>query len=230
AEAEAAPTRRSRSKPRRGKDELVRDALIRTMSTAGRTVAFSGLTVAICVAGLMVMRADILKAVGAAGLSVVLIAVVTAMSLVPALIALFGRRLTRPGLLSRVPGIRVLLARLGDVAPEQGFFSRLATVTQKRPWIVVIISTALLVLMASPLLNVHLRNSTLEMIPEGSEQRTFLTVLQDHYPALASPALSVVVDSASAVELGEQIAGVENVTAVDPPQQIDEQHSLLGVR
>ncbi|GAB2624105.1 MMPL family transporter [Pseudactinotalea suaedae] len=230
AQAEAAPTRRSRSTHRRGKDELVRTALIRTMSTAGRTVAFSGLTVAICVAGLMVMRADILRAVGAAGLSVVLIAVTTAMSLVPALIALFGRRLTRPGLLSRIPGIRAVIARLGDVAPEHGFFSRLATHTQKRPWIVVLVSTALLVLMASPLAGVHLRNSTIELVPEGSDQRTFLTLVQDSYPALAAPPVSVVVEAASAVEVAEAIAAVENVTGIDPPQEVDERYSVLGVR
>ncbi len=230
AEAGTAPSRRSRGRVKRGKDPVVRAALVRTMSTAGRTVAFSGLTVAICVAGLMVMRADILKAVGAAGLSVVLIAVITAMSLVPALLALFGRRLTKPGLLSRVPGVRALVARLGDVAPEQGFFSRLATVTQKRPWIVVILSTALLVLMASPLLNVHLRNSTFELVPEGSEQRTFLHLIDDSYPALATPPVSVVVETSSAVEIAEQISGIENVTGIDPPQDIDETYSMLAVR
>lgn len=229
--AESAPTRRSaRTRNRRGKDALVRTALMRTMSTAGRTVAFSGLTVAICVAGLMVMRADILKAVGAAGLSVVLIAVVTAMSLVPALIALFGRRLTRPGLLSRVPGIRALLARLGDVAPESGFFSHLAGVTQKRPWITVVLSTVLLVVMASPLATVHLRNSTFEMVPEGSEQRTFLTLLQNSYPALSAAPLSIVVDSASALDVAAEVIEVENVTGIDPPQPIDDRYSLLDVR
>ncbi|WP_241681073.1 MMPL family transporter [Pseudactinotalea terrae] len=231
-EVEASPTRRSRSsrKPKRGKDELGRTALVRTMATAGRTVAFSGLTVAICVASLMVMRADVLKAVGAAGLSVVLIAVVTAMSLVPALIALLGRRLMRPGMLTRIPGLRALFARLGDVPPEHGFFSRLAVVTQKRPWIVVLLTTAVLVVLASPLLTVHLRNSTLEMIPEGSEQRQFLQLIEESYPALATPPVSVVVESVAAVDVAAAIAEVSDVTGVDPPRAIDDTYSLLGVR
>src|SRR5690606_1561209 len=161
-----------------------------------------------------------------AGLSVVLIAVITAMSLVPALVALFGRRLTRPGLLSRVPGLRPLLARLGDVPPEHGFFSRLAGVTQKRPWITVVLSTAVLVLLAGPLVGVHLRNSTFEMVPKDSDQRTFLTLLEDNYPALNSAPVSVVVEPGSAVEVAERISEIENVTGIDPPQEIDADHSL----
>lgn len=222
--------RRRRGRPRRGRDPVVRAALIATMTTAGRTVAFSGLTVAICVSGLMLMRADILRAVGAAGLSVVLIALATALSLVPALLGLMGRRLSRRPVLSRVPGIRVLIRRLGDVPPETGFFSRLATVTQRRPLIVVLLSAAVLVLLASPLLNVQLRNSATELIPAGSEQRDFVTTLETDYPALAQPPISVVVETATATALAERVAELGEVTGVDPPTPVGEDHVALGVR
>ena len=226
----ATPTRRGRAQPRRGHDTVVRDALVRTMSTAGRTVGFSGLTVAICVAGLLVMRAEILKAVGAAGLSVVLIALLTAMTLVPALVALLGRRLTKPSLLSRLPGVRVLVRRLGDVPPESGFFSRLATMTQRRPWLVVVLTTAVLLLLASPLLGVQLRNSTVALIPAGSDQREFVEVIGEDYPALQTPPIRVVVEADSADPLAEQIATLPQVTAVDAVVPLGEDYAVLGVR
>ena len=76
------------------------------MRTAGRTVMFSGITVAISLSGLLVFQARILRAVGAAGVSVVVVALLVALTLVPALLALAGARMVRPGLLNRIPGIR----------------------------------------------------------------------------------------------------------------------------
>ncbi len=226
----AHPTRRGSRRARRGHDPVVTAALERTMATAGRTVAFSGLTVAICIGGLLVMRADILRAVGAAGVSVVLIAVLTALSLVPALLGLMGRRLVRRPLLSRVPGLRALIARLGDVPPSTGVFSRIAALTQRRPWIVVVASGALLVLLASPLLGVQLRNSAAEIIPEGSDQRTFLTTIEDDYPMLAAAPLRVVVEADGAAALAEQVVELDHVTGVDAPTPVGEDYALLGVR
>ena len=92
---------------------------------------------AISLSGLLVFQARILRAVGAAGVSVVVVALLVALTLVPALLALAGARMIRPGLLSQDPGLRKLTDRLGDVAPEEGFFSRLARWTQRRPWLVV---------------------------------------------------------------------------------------------
>ena len=55
------------------------------MVTAGRTVLFSGVTVAISLTGLLLFRAQILRAIGAAGVSVVAVALLVALTLVPAL-------------------------------------------------------------------------------------------------------------------------------------------------
>ncbi|MFV0426882.1 MAG: MMPL family transporter [Beutenbergiaceae bacterium] len=223
-------TRRGRTRPRLGHDRVVQAALEATMTSAGRTVTFSGLTVAICVAGLMVMRADILRAVGAAGVSVVVIAVATAVSLVPGLLGLLGRRLARPSLLSKVPGIRALLAKLGDVPPRHGFFSRLATLTQRRPWLVALLAAALLVVMAAPLLGLQLRNSTFELVPRESDQRSFLDTVNDDYPILVEPPVTVVATPDNAEVLAETIAMLDNVTMVEPPQDLGEDYRVLGVR
>lgn len=225
--------RRSRSRRRsRRRDAAVERALRTTLTTAGRTVTFSALTVAIAIAGLLLLRPEILRSLGAAGVSVVIIAVASALTLVPALLALRGRRMLQPALLRRVPGIRALLGRLGESAPEHGFFSRLAGGVQRRPWLVMVATAAVLVFLASPLLGLNLRNTTTEMVPEGSDQREFLSVLEAQYPAFATPAVQVLV-AGSAEDAGivaEQITGVPEVTGATVAEEVNEQYQVLAVQ
>jgi len=222
----ATGTRRSR-----GRDGDVTAAVVRTMATAGRTVAFSALTVAISIAGLMVFRPEILRAIGAAGLAVILIAVATAMTLVPALLTLAGGRLVRPGILSRVPGLRAALARTADVRSDEGFFSRLTARVQRHPLWVLLATVAVLVVLALPVLGLQMRNSGIELLPVSSPQREFVDELSTQFPASASADVRVVTDSTTedAQAWADQIAGLDGVERVDPAVPLGEDHALVGV-
>ncbi|MFC5381789.1 MMPL family transporter [Aquipuribacter nitratireducens] len=200
------------------------DALRRTMSTAGRTVMFSGITVALSLSGLLLFEADILRAVGAAGLSVVAVALLVALTLVPGLLAVGGARLLRPGLLRRVPGLRRLTRAFGDVPPPVGFFSRLAGWTQAHPWVVVGGVVALLAGLAVPALDIRLRSSGVELLPEGAEQRVLFETLDADFPALRAPDLTVVSTTTEEAALAELVAGLEDlpeVAEVRPPEVLD---------
>ncbi|MBB2921841.1 MMPL family transporter [Cellulomonas cellasea] len=216
---------------RRRGDGAVVTALTRTMSTAGRTVAFSAVTVAISIAGLLAFRPDILRAFGAAGVAVIVVAVATALSLVPAMLVLFGRRLVRPGLVSRVPGLRGLLARTADVQSEEGVFSRLATRVQRHPWVVMLGSVALLGVLALPLTQLELRNSTTQLLPSGTTQREYVEALADDYPAASSPGVIVVAETSleAATAWAASIAELDDVAGVDPPSPSGA-HVVIGVR
>lgn len=216
---------------RRRGDGAVVTALTRTMSTAGRTVAFSAVTVAISIAGLLAFRPDILRAFGAAGVAVIVVAVATALTLVPAILVLFGRRLVRPGFVSRVPGLRGLLARTADVQSEEGFFSRLAARVQRRPWVVMLGSVVLLGVLALPLLQLELRNSTTQLLPTGTTQREYVEALADDYPAASSPGVVVVAETSleAATAWAASIAELDDVTSVDPPSPSGA-HVVIGVR
>ena len=87
-------------------------ATARTVATAGRTVLFSGLTVAIALSGLLLFDAPIMRAIGAAGVSIVLVAIVVDLTLIPALCTLGAKR---------------LVPRRRETGPDRGVFSRLAT-------------------------------------------------------------------------------------------------------
>ena len=159
--------------------EQIRLAMARTTATAGRTVLFSGVTVAISLAGLMVFRSPTIRAIGAAGMSVVLVAMLVGVSMMPALCTLGARR---------------LLARGTETAPDEGVFSRLAAAVHRRPWVVMIATSALLLAMAVPALSMRLTSSGVELVPVGSPQRDFYERLDRDFPALRAPTATVVVN------------------------------------
>ena len=196
--------------------EQVVDATARTVDSAGRTVVFSGLTVAISLGGLLVFEAPIMKAIGSAGLSVVLVAMVVAVTLVPALCAVGARRLLRRGT---------------EQAPETGVFSRLARWVHDRPVPVIVGVLAVLVALALPALGLRLTSSGAELLPATAPQRVFFADLATHYPTVNGPDLRVVAlasprqaaaYAASLPELdGERVVGV--------PTRISDRLSSIGV-
>ncbi|MHB1288433.1 MMPL family transporter [Georgenia sp.] len=222
---------RSRRRRRRhGPSPLVEEAEVTTVTTAGRTVVFSALTVAFAVAGLLVLRPDVLRSIAASGVAVVILAVLSAVTLIPALMTLVGERMLRPSLLSRVPGLRSVVARLGDAAPEEGFFSRLAQRVQAHPWLVLVGVLALLGLLASPVQGLALRNSTVELLPSDSDQRDYIAVLAADYPGSSAPDVTIVADGtlAEVTSWSAEVSAIEHVRDLAPPVVTGE-YTVLNV-
>jgi RND superfamily putative drug exporter len=214
---------------------MLRHALERTMDTAGRTVLFSGITVAISLSGLLFFRATILRAVGAAGVSVVVVAVGVALTMVPALLALAGPRMVRPGVAHRVPLLRRVARRLGDVAPAEGVFSRLARSVQRRPLLVLLASVAALAAAAAPVADLQVISSGVSMLPVSSSQRQLMENLQARFPATTEAPIQVVsrADPAALTAWGATVSTIDGVRSVDPVTSLGagpERISVLGVR
>ncbi len=211
-------TEEARVRRRRG-DAVVDEALRTTMRTAGRTVAFSALTVAISVAGLVVFEPEILRSFGTAGALVVLVALLSALTLVPAVLRLAGRRLVRPGVVGRVPGVRSLIERTGDVTSSEGVFSRLARRVQRHPWLVLGGSLAALVVLALPAADLSLRNSTIELLPRGSDQRAYVQEIAQQYPGSTAPAVQVVAEGSldDVARWSAGLTALPGVASVDAP-------------
>ena len=211
--------------------ERVGTALSATMATAGRTVVFSAVTVGISLSGLLLFTADFLRAVGAAGISIVLVALLVALTLIPALLALAGPRMVRPGLLHRIPGLRAVLRRLGDIPPPEGVFSRLGRATQRRPILVVLGVLAVLGLLAAPVTDLQLRNSGVALLPESAPQRQFFDTLTAEYPTAGFPAVQIVgrAGPAQMTALAQQVAAVDSSLTVALPTEISRDYSVLNV-
>jgi len=193
-------------------------ALGHTMGTAGRTVMFSGVTVAISLTGLFFFDASILRAVGAAGVSVVVVALLVALTLVPALLSLAGDRLIRPGITRRIPGLAQLARRLGDVAPSEGAFSRLAAGVQRHPLLVALGTLTVLLALAWPVLGLRLVSSGVTLLPASSPQRQLVENVATRFPATRTAPVIVVArtDADRLTALGAKIATLPGVTGVDP--------------
>ena len=173
-----------------------------TVDTAGRTVLYSGLIFAIATVGLLVFESPIIRAIAVGAASVVVIAILTALILIPALLGYFGEKLIRPGALSLIPGVGRLLSRFGDIAPAEGAFSRLTGWVQRRP--VLVSAACLLVLLAvgSPLLTLNITSNAADTIPRSSTQYTYLHELRSDFPNAAAPRVQLVSDGTAAEAAG----------------------------
>lgn len=198
--------------------EEILDAVGRTVATAGRTVMFSAITVAVSLCGMLLFQATILRALGAAGISVVVVAFLVALTFVPAMIALAGRKLAQPGSLNRVPGLRRLLRMLGDVPPPHGVFSRLTHVVQRRPWLAALAVVGVLVFLALPVRDIRLTSSGAELLPVGNPARVTAEQINSRFPALRSPDVQIVTKATQmeATSWASALASKPGVRAVDP--------------
>src|SRR3954463_2960886 len=132
----------------------VEDALARTMATAGRTVAVSAVTVAVSLAGLIIFPQVFLRSMGFGGMSAVLIAMLAALTLLPALLGMLGPRVDS---LSVRPFFRRLFRR-PDPRPaddRHGAWYRIAHVVMARPIVFTVATVTLLVVLALPFLRVQ---------------------------------------------------------------------------
>jgi uncharacterized membrane protein YdfJ with MMPL/SSD domain len=199
------------------------DAIVRTAESAGRTVAFSGTTFAIAGLGLLFFEPDIVKAIGLGALSVTVISIASALTLLPAFLALSGERLVRPGALTHLPGIGRLLTRFGDIAPEEGFFSKLTRRLQRHPAIVTLAAFGVLFLLAAPVLGLRLANTAVDSIPPSSDQYDFLTTVRDEFPQATDPRVSLVTRTEDdALAWSADVARLEHVESVGAPVAVND--------
>lgn len=217
------------------KQKVVIPGVLATVQTAGRTVLFSAVTITFSLAGLLLMRIHMLQMIAWGGIVVTLLAVLAAITLVPALLTLWGRKLLKPSPIAKIPGVGRLIYLVGDHSTDHGFFAGLAKWVQRRPWLVMIGVGLALVAMALPLRGLELRNNFSDYIPDGTPLRSAYDTIEQEYPSLASPSVSAVVDADNQSEAVtrfidevEAIPGVETVTA--EPLERDEDLTLVQIR
>jgi uncharacterized membrane protein YdfJ with MMPL/SSD domain len=194
------------------------EAIAATTATAGRTAAFSGTTFAIASLGLLVFEPAVVREIGLASVFVTVFSMLSALTLMPALLSVTGERLTRPGVLTRVPGVRRFMGRFGDVAPDDGFFSRLTRRVQRHPALITIACAVVLLAIGSPLLSLQLANTSVDAIPRVSSQYTFATTVADDFPDAATPRVELVTQTrADAVSWAKTVRALPGVKSVGAP-------------
>ena len=190
--------------------DAVSTAIRRTMTTAGRTVLFSGLTVAAALSSLLIFPQAFLKSMGYGGVAAVLVAMVAALTVLPATLRLLGRRVDagRPPWRRRRPVV---------VDDQHGRWAALARGVMRRPWLVIVGTVAGLLLIASPFLGAKWGSVDYRVLPSDAPAHVAAEKLSDFGPETSTA--SLLVRGASEADLtayAEQVAGVDGVTDVRP--------------
>ena len=166
----------NRFREERGRGLEVHDAVAATVTSAGTTVVFSALTVAVAMSGLFVFGVPLLTSFGIAGLSVVLLSMAAAVTLLPATMAVVGGRI-KPSL---------------PVPDAEGRFYRLARWVQHRPLKVAGAVGLLLVLLGLPFLSARFENGDARTLPRSSEVRATALTLAERFPARGTDPVTVI--------------------------------------
>ncbi|HYN74658.1 MAG TPA: MMPL family transporter [Candidatus Limnocylindria bacterium] len=157
----------------------VEDAVVRTVATAGRTVAFSGVTVAVALASLLLFPQNFLRSMGAGGIAAVLVAMVAALTMLPALLGVLGTKVD--SLKVPLPWNRRRLAGTAD--PDSGAWARLARGVMRRPVPVMIAVVSVLLVLGAPFLRVAFGGVDSRVLPSGTESRVAAEALQNDFPS-----------------------------------------------
>jgi RND superfamily putative drug exporter len=197
---------RFREELRKGRS--VEQAVVRTVESAGRTVAFSALTVAVSLLALIVFPLYFLRSFAYAGVAVVLIAMVASIVSLPALLAVLGHRVDAWRIIRRP-------------APEEGtgFWHRIATWVMRRPIGVATGAVALLVVLGLPFLGASFGLPDDRVLPAENEVHRTSDILRNEFTSNESEAFAIAapgrVDDARLTAYAIAVSSVPGVERVD---------------
>jgi trehalose monomycolate/heme transporter len=163
----------------------VEDAVARTVATAGRTVLVSGVTVAIVLASLMLFPETILRSIGYGGVATVVIDMIAALTVLPALLAVLG------------PKVNALRVRRSVPRPSttgnSGGWYRLAHSVMRRPLLYALPIVVLLLGLGSPFLRVVWGGVDATVLPSAAGPRVVAEALNRDFPGNPTAPIEAIV-------------------------------------
>ncbi|MGY4927006.1 MMPL family transporter [Streptomyces sp. 900105755] len=207
--------RRFREELATGADPLT--AVGTTLRTAGRTVLFSALTVAVSLAAMLVFPQYFLRSFAYAGIAVVLLAAAAALILLPAALILLGDRVNALDL-------RRLLRRGREARPsgaEGTTWARAATLVMRRAPLFAVATTAFLIVLGLPFLGVKFGTADDRQLPAGAESHVVQQHIRDGFPGNPGGDLEVLAEGgatrAQYAAYKERVAALPEVSGVAGP-------------
>jgi trehalose monomycolate/heme transporter len=186
----------------------VREAIGTTMARAGQTVIFSAATVACALATLILFPQGFLKSMGIAGAATAVVAALVALTVSPAMLALWGRK----------------LARADERAVETGRWYRFARRVMRRPGLIAALTAGVMLVAALPALSVVWSSANdSAVIPQGQSARTVADALTRDFAGAGRSPVTVAIaapasDGAAVTAYARHIAGFSGVRGVAPPR------------
>jgi trehalose monomycolate/heme transporter len=177
-------------------------AVSRTMRTAGRTVVVSGVIVALALSSLLLFPLDFLRSLGYGGMAAVLVAMLAALTTLPALLAVLGPRINA----LRIPlprRRRAAPTAASAEAPNSGGWDRLARSVMRRPIPYVVLVAAILLSLATPFLRAQFGGFDERVLPAGTPSRTVAEALSTRFPDESVAPVIAVISGASVQAAGD---------------------------
>jgi uncharacterized membrane protein YdfJ with MMPL/SSD domain len=209
--------------------QVVRDALARTMQTAGRTVFFSGLTVSMCLLGMLFFPLATLHSLGLGAVAAVLVAMLAALTILPAILAALGRRVDALSLR------RLLFWRKSSTAnvarDEGGVWYRLSQFVMRFPVPVVVLTLALLIGLGLPFTQVNFAAPDVRALPTNQSARQVADRLLADFPQSDGSTQNVVLrtpgNALSPANLAALAGYVQSIEALPNVTQVTSIVSLV---
>ena len=201
----------------------VDEAIKKTVATAGKTVFYSGLTVVITLAALMLFPLMFLKSFGYAGVTVVIMAVLGALVALPALLAILGKRIDKA------------VVRKGALKPkEDGRWAQTARFVMRKPVSVVVLSLVILTVLAAPIKNIVFSQVDSRVLPASNPAAYSAQLITERFPGQEGNPIEVIIPGgASKIEqinnYTQEIAKVSGVVRVGEPQILGNDVRVIAV-
>ncbi len=186
------------------------------MRTAGHSVLFSGITVAVSLAALVAVPLPFLRSIGLGGLLIPLLSVATTLTLVPVILATAGDRLSWP--------------RRARPAGASTFWARVTRGVLRHRWLTILGTSALLLALAAPVLGLRLGSPTLAGVVDDSPQAQAVErTVADGVPIGALRPVSLWTPDGSVDDVAAQARSAAGVAAVADPGWSSGGRTLLQV-
>ena len=177
-------------------DRGVEESVAVTVATAGRAILFSGITTALGLMGLLIFELSMLRSIGIGGMVVIAASVVVALTLVPALLSVIGRR---------IDALPILPERLYQ---NGRFWRTLASWVIRRPLLVMVPVIVVLLALGIPFLQVKLGIPWASVLPEEAESRQGWEKVSEEFGEGALVPILV------AARFEEEVVNPDNVAAL----------------
>ncbi len=186
------------------------ESAARANATSGGAVVFAGGTVIIALAGLFVAGIPFLTVMGLCAAAAVAIAVLVAITLVPALLGFAGENIDRV----RIPGVKVSTGEVADIRTT--FSGRFAKAITDRPWPYLVVGVLVMVVLAAPMLSMRLGLPDDGTKAPATTERQAYDILVDGFGAGFNGPLTVVVDLQGVADPAAALSAIHDAATADP--------------
>jgi putative drug exporter of the RND superfamily len=201
------------------------ESVLLSLNTSGRAVLFAGLTVVIALLGMFLMELAFVRGLAIAAILAVLMTMLAAITLLPAILGFAGRNIDKFGLPHREE-------KPGEI--NRTVWVRWSRIIQAHPWPALILSAGLLLLLTVPLLSLRLGFGDAGNRPESDSSRRAYDLLSQGFGPGFNGSILVVAqgengppDSVELSELSERLETTVGVDSVTEPQILGESDLAL---